>query len=84
MQICGMAIVGGERAYMVPDDTKEDKPLSLLLCTLKNLHVPQLQAAGFSQRNKEAELCKVTGKYSPPLNKNTFEVIKIKSENSAD
>ena len=40
--------VGGERAYMVPDDTKEDKPLSLLLCTLKNLNVPQLQAAGFS------------------------------------
>ena len=38
----------GERAYMVPDDTKEDKPLSLLLCTLKNLNVPQLQAAGFS------------------------------------
>ena len=38
----------GERAYMVPDDTKEDKPLSLLRCTLKNLNVPQLQAAGFS------------------------------------
>ena len=42
----------GERAYMVPDDTKEDKPLSLLLCTLKNLNVPQAGSRVFIKKQR--------------------------------
>ena len=54
---------------MVPDDTKEDIPLSLYNVAVytQNPNVPQLQEAGFSQRKED-----------------TFQAIKIKSENSAD